>query len=342
MIHGNKRPPTAPASFIDAPAAVLPACPPVLISKTPAPTLLSAFTLIELLVVMAIIAILAALLLTALAKAKESALNTACRNNLREITLGFNLYAGDSGCCVPAWEYPHPYNGVNTTLWFDFLQPYVGAGWPSFNWSPSGTAIPQTGTYVCPSYDRMGGIYGGGPGTPANIQADGGIFGGYGYNFYGIDVAQESSSLATLGLGGFFATSPTSGPASEAFTPTRESQVLNPADMIAFGDASLEGTNTFGGLPLVDCGDPDLSDGLGDIALNLQPGANPAQLASYRAAYRRRHSGKFNISFVDGHVESGPPSRFFGVGDASHGNATIARRWNNDHQPHLDRFIGWW
>jgi prepilin-type processing-associated H-X9-DG protein len=60
------------------------------------------------------------------------------------------------------------------------------------------------------------------------------------------------------------------------------------------------------------------------------------------AAYRRRHSGQFNISFTDGHVESGPPSRFFGVGNGLLGNANIARRWNNDHQPHLDRFGGWY
>ena len=151
MIHGNKRPPTAPASFIDAPAAVLPACPPVLISKTPPPTLLSAFTLIELLVVISIIAILAALLLPALVKAKASAQNAACRNNLRQIALGLNLYAADYSCFVPAWAYPHPDNGGKTILWFDFLQPYVVAGWPSVNWSASGTAIPQTGTYVCPA-----------------------------------------------------------------------------------------------------------------------------------------------------------------------------------------------
>jgi len=87
-----------------------------------------AFTLVEMLVVMAIVALLAAVLLPAMARAKDKSRTTQCTNNLRQWGLAFRMYADDNGDCLPRRG-----QGVQvlfqidrTDDWFNALPPYLG------------------------------------------------------------------------------------------------------------------------------------------------------------------------------------------------------------------------
>jgi prepilin-type N-terminal cleavage/methylation domain-containing protein/prepilin-type processing-associated H-X9-DG protein len=143
------------------------------------------FTLIELLVVIAIIAILAAMLLPALAKAKEKAKAIRCTSNEKQITLGYLMYAQDQADYLPVAGITIP-AGVSPVGWFLEISSYISRG------ETNAATLSATNTVVvCPSAKITGVTVAGDPYA--------GAFGGYGHNYYylGYTTAQRIK-LATV------------------------------------------------------------------------------------------------------------------------------------------------
>jgi prepilin-type N-terminal cleavage/methylation domain-containing protein/prepilin-type processing-associated H-X9-DG protein len=88
----------------------------------------TAFTLIELLVVIAIIAILAAMLLPALSKAKATAQRIKCTNGMRQIGLGFVMFASDHNDRYPPACVDQ--DDTDQLTWDSWINSYIGGHAP--------------------------------------------------------------------------------------------------------------------------------------------------------------------------------------------------------------------
>lgn len=223
----------------------------------------AAFTLTELLVVIAIIALLASLLLPALARGKRHALNTACLNNLKQLTLCWTMYTHDHNDTMP------PNNSV-----YDID---TGAPIPGLDlnqtWRPGNTRTDtntaniemgylfrynrSAAIYHCPADRSVVELH---PGVPSTIPRT------RSYNL----------SQSLNGLGG-----PHSGlwwiPSYQRLT-----QIQRPANIFAFIDVHEDGIlDALFGIPPLD----SYWDGIWfDLPAN-------------------RHNQGANLSFTDGHVE---------------------------------------
>ena len=223
--------------------------------------------------VVAIIGILAALLLPALSKSRSKAHQIQCVGNLHQLGLGLQNFVADNHA------YPSYFAGTNSDNPGHWISQLERGG---FGNSKLKTNLFSESVWHCPSV----------PGTRL-----GQIRVSYGYNAYGVLAIGNHTNA--LGLLGHLISR------SELFAPIRESEVVNPSEMMAIGDS--------------------LSGGVDFMRHHFYN-------SDQRAGASSRHQGKANVAFCDGHVES--PTLKFLFEDTS--DAALVR-WNRDHLPHRER-----
>jgi prepilin-type N-terminal cleavage/methylation domain-containing protein/prepilin-type processing-associated H-X9-DG protein len=245
----------------------------------------SAFTLIELLVVIAIIAILAAMLLPALSAAKAKAQQTACLNNQKQLGLGMMLYLNDSGDQFPGAASKN--QGFHSEDWIYWRQPggidtVTGLKILPLNQSQIISQLRTgnaTNIFRCPMESQLNGD----ASQPALSPPTYPYF--YSYSFNNYNAGNAATSTHGMGLNWL-----TTGPFNFKSTSVRSSgmKIMMAEEPVTLSPLDNPGP-TYVGQNLVDDGywAPNTTLGAGNFLT-------------------KRHSGRGNVAYADGHAEALP------------------------------------